>query len=211
MFGCIFIQALWIWGEQTATDKEKEEEDSGGRLKELFLHDLFLPLTGTSGVILFVSFSHSSSSSSSSFLSHFWIMLSRVWLEGEAPGRCKSGEGCWHRRKTVKDLKWKSLSPYPSGLLLKVDLDLCACARTLSVLGVGPLASPPASHVKRAQEQKCLLGEYHCLCGRSTGGGGVGMDGRGGLFVDYQSSVWVLFHLCQLYLILNWLSSAVIS
>ena len=43
------------------------------------------------------------------------------------------------------------------------------------------------------------------------GEGGVRMDGRGGLFVDYQSSVWVLFHLCQRYLLLNWLSLVVIS
>lgn len=87
----------------------------------------------------------------------------------------------------------KSLPPSLSGLLLlKVDGDLRV--RTPSVSVVRPLASPPASHVKSAQEQKCLLGEY-CLCGCVR--------------VDYKSSVCVLFHLCQLYLLWNLLSLAV--
>lgn len=65
----------------------------------------------------------------------------------------------------------KSTSLSQSGLLLKVDCALCVCVR--SVAGVGP-----ASHVKSAQEQKCLLGEY-CLSGWLGGGGGLSIKGEG--------------------------------
>lgn len=185
MFGCIFI--LGFINLRRACSNWQ-----GGRFRwrteGTFLHTL----AGTFGVILSLfSFSHSSSSSSS--LSRFWIMFSWVWLEGDAPGRCKSGKGCWHRGGNSGGRQMKSLPPSLSGLLLlKVDGDLRV--RTPSVSVVRPLASPPASHVKSAQEQKCLLGEY-CLCGCVR--------------VDYKSSVCVLFHLCQLYLLWNLLSLAV--
>lgn len=54
----------------------------------------------------------------------------------------------------------RSEALYLSGLLPQ-RLDREPRFRTLSILGVGPSASSPTSHVKGAQEQKCLLGEYY--------------------------------------------------
>lgn len=73
-----------------------------------FPHVLFVPPTGTFGVILSLFPSHSHAASS--FLTEFWSMFSRVWLEGNAPGRCKSGEGCWHRGKQERMSKEKPVS-----------------------------------------------------------------------------------------------------
>lgn len=92
MFGCIFIQGFMI---VKRADSYWQGEGRGGfrwtDWRDLFLHGLFPALLDSS----YLSFSHSSSSSS---LSQFWIMFRRVWLErGDAPGGCKSGEGCcWH-------------------------------------------------------------------------------------------------------------------
>lgn len=83
--------------------------------------------------------------------------------------------------------------------LLPQRLDRDPRCRTLSNLGVGPSASSPTSHVKGAQEQKCLLGEY---CHRHRWSRRRGWEG---LRVDYESLVCV-----QLYLLWNLLSVAVL-
>lgn len=87
--------------------------------------------------------------------------------------------------------------------LLPLKLDGEPRLRTLGVSGAGPSASPPASHVKGAQEQKCLLGEY-CLWHRWSRRRGEG-EGGGGRRVDYESLVCV-----RLYLLWNLLSLAVV-
>lgn len=161
MFGSIFIQGLWIWGEQTATE-------GGGRAgfrqktEETFLHVLFLPPTGTFGVILSLFLSPTPPPPRVSFGSCLAGCDWRATLQADVNLVRVVGTGgnCGGRQM-------KSPSPSPRGLLLlKVDWDLCVCVRTLSVSGVRPLASPPANHVKSAQ--KCLLGEY-----RPVDGGGM--------------------------------------
>lgn len=129
------------------------------------LHVLFLPLMGTFGVVLSLFLSHSLASSS--FLTEFWSIFSGVWLEGNAPGRCKSGEGCWHRGKQrTSNEKPVSISKRAialKGWLKSVSLWMLSLSRAEC------LTFSPASHVKIAQEQKCVLGEY-CLSGRLMGG-----------------------------------------
>lgn len=71
----------------------------------------------------------------------------------------------------------RSEALYLSGLLPQ-RLDREPRFRTLSILGVGPSASSPTSHVKGAQEQKCLLGEY-CRRHRWSRRRGEGMEGKG--------------------------------
>lgn len=130
------------------------------------LHVLFLPLKGTFGVILSLFLSHSHASSS--FLTEFWSMFCRVWLEGNAPGRCKSGEGCWHRGKQRMSNE-NPVSISKRAIALEGGLR-SGSLWMLSLSRAGFLTFSPASHVKIAQEQKCVLGEY-CLSGRLMGGG----------------------------------------
>lgn len=71
----------------------------------------------------------------------------------------------------------RSAALYLSGLLPQ-RLDGDPRCRTPSNLGVGPSASSPVSHVKGAQEQKCLLGEQ-CRQHRLSRRRGEGMEGKG--------------------------------
>lgn len=109
------------------------------------------------------------------------------WANFGAP--CDSGQ--WFvtlrpERSLVKGLlvQWgkpgrqmRSEALYLSGLLPQ-RLDREPRFRTLSILGVGPSASSPTSHVKGAQEQKCLLGEY-CCRHRWSRRRGEGMERKG--------------------------------
>lgn len=195
---CIFIQALWIWREQTATDNEKEEEDSGEGLKELSCRIYFCLRRGLIGVIPSLFSLSNSSTSSYSSSSQFW-MFSRVWLEGDAPGRCNSDEGCWHRGGVNSGgCQKKSPSPSSSGLVVlqKVDWDLCVCLDAECFLGVGPLGLSTRKPCQKCPRTKMSPGWVLPLW---LVDGGVGAElreggrgGGGGLLLDYKSSFWVL-------------------
>lgn len=101
----------------------EEEEASDGKLKKLLCVFYFL-LRRALLELLCLYF----------FLTPTWAgfgaCLSGLWVEGDAQGKFKSGEECWHGGSSGGP-KMKSLSPSLSGmlllLLLNVDWDLCVC------------------------------------------------------------------------------------
>lgn len=115
----------------------------------------------------------------------FGACCSRVWLEGDAPGRCKSGKGCWHRGNS-RGRQMKSPSPSLRGLLLKVHRALCVCEECIRSRACKTCQKCPRTKMSPGWVLPLWLV-----------GGGRAVERRGGLLVDYNSSVWVLFHFCQ--------------
>lgn len=114
---------------------------------------------------VFVSFSHSSSSSS-----QFWIMFSRVWLEGDAPGRCKSGEGCWHRGKLWRTSNEKAVSISEGAAAAEGGLgSVCVCedAECFGSQAFGLSTCKPCQKCPKMSPGWVQTGRW----GRNVGGG----------------------------------------
>lgn len=117
---------------------------------------------------IFVLVSHSHSSS---FLSQFWIMYSRVWLEGNAAGTCKSSEGFWHRGKQYRTSNEKPVSISKQAAAAAGGLgSLCVWGLDWVFRESGPWPLHPQAMSKMPKNKNVSWVSTASLAGRRGGG-----------------------------------------